>query len=486
MMDILKIKAFGRQRLSTVLGLTLDGGRLEGAVLRRANGALQILQTVSATLSLDPLTAAPELVGREIRNHLDASGITERHCVFGLPLKWALITHIDLPPLPEADVPGFLQLEAERSFPCDVATLQIAQSRCRVAPGKEQALMVGVPRNHLLIIEQIFRAARLKPISFLLPITVLQSPASPASDGVLALAIGEAQVSLQVTSHGGLAALRTIEGALETQSGRRSLHDGVVSRESRITLGQLPAELREHIRRIRIFGPRDLAQQLADEMELRFEPSGLKVEVANEYAQGDFALALPPKTPVSVPVSLAARTLSDDRGRIELMPPKVAPWKQYAARYSTGKWRTIGLAAGSIGLIIILAFLAQQWQLGRLRSRWNGMAAKVHDLEGLQQQIRQFRPWYDNSLRGLTILRQLTTAFPETGVVSAKTVEIRDMNTVTCTGVTQDNLALIKVLDQLRASGNVSEVRLSNIRGTKPPLQFTFDFHWNEGGKSEN
>jgi len=485
-MDILKIKAFGGQRLSSVLGLTLDGGRLEGAVLRRANDALQVLQTVSATLSLDPLTAAPELVGREIRNHLDAAGITERNCVFGLPLKWALITHVDLPALPEADIADFLQIEAERGFPCDVATLHVAHSRCRLASGKEQALMVGVPRNHLAALEQIFRAARLKPLSFLLPITVLQSPALDSSDGVLALAIGEVQVSLQVSSHGGLAALRTIEGALETQGGRRSLHADVVSRESRITLGQLPAELREHIRRIRIFGPPDLAQQMADEMELRFEPSGLMVEVVSQYRPGDFSLTLPPKTPVSMPISLAAQMLSADRGRLELMPPKVAQWRLYAARYSTGKWRSVGLTAASVAAVILLGFLFQQWQLGRLRSHWNGIAAKVHELDGVQQQIRQFRPWYDDSLRGLTILRQLTAAFPETGIVSARTVEIRDMNTVTCTGITQDNQALIKVLEQLRATGSVTDLRLSNIRGTKPPLQFTFDFHWNEGGKSEN
>ena len=486
MMDVLKIKGFGRQRLSSVLGLTIDGGRLEGAVLRKANGALQVLQTVSAALSLDPLTAAPDLIGREIRNHLDAAGIGERHCVFGLPLKWALISHIDLPELPEADIPGFLQIEAERSFPCDVSTLHVAHSRCGIAQGKEQALLVGVPRNHLVILEQIFRAAKLKPVSFLLPITVLQSPSLPASDGVLALAIGEAQVSLQITAHGGLAALRTIEGALEAQGGKRTLHADIVGRESRITLGQLPTELREHIKRIRIFGPRDLSQQLADEMELRFEPSGLRVDVANEYAPGDFPLPLTAKTAISAPISLAARILTEERGRIELMPPKVAPWKQYAARYSTGKWRSAGLAAGAICLIVLLAFMVQQWQLGRLRSKWNGMSAKVRELDGLQQQIRQFRPWYDDSLRGMTILRQLTAAFPETGIVSAKSVEIRDMNNVTCTGVTQDNQALIKVLEQLRASGNVTDVRLSSIRGTKPPLQFTFDFHWNEGGRSEN
>jgi hypothetical protein len=113
------------------------------------------------------------------------------------------------------------------------------------------------------------------------------------------------------------------------------------------------------------------------------------------------------------------------------------------------------------------------------------MAPKVHELEAVQQQIRQFRPWFDDSLRGLSILRQLTSAFPEDGVVSAKTVEIRDLNTVMCTGTARDNQALLKTLEHLRAAGGVSELRVSQIRG-KSPMQFTFDFHWNEGGKVEN
>ena len=81
------------------------------------------------------MTAAPELVGREIRNHLDAAGVRERHCVVGVPLKWALMAHTELPPLPEADAASLLQLEAERGFPCDVATLRLADSRCPLAGG---------------------------------------------------------------------------------------------------------------------------------------------------------------------------------------------------------------------------------------------------------------------------------------------------------------------------------------------------------------
>src|SRR6516225_706281 len=121
MSDLLKVKfpKPGGQRGSSILGLTLDGGKLDGVVVRRTNGSVQIQQTFSVTLSLDPLTNDAALVGREIRNHLDAAGVRERRCVVGLPLKWVLTAHTELPPLPEADAASLLQLEAEKGFPCD-------------------------------------------------------------------------------------------------------------------------------------------------------------------------------------------------------------------------------------------------------------------------------------------------------------------------------------------------------------------------------
>jgi len=48
-----------KQRLSSLLGLALDGSRLEGVVLRRTNGSLEAQQSFSVTLSLDPLTNDP-------------------------------------------------------------------------------------------------------------------------------------------------------------------------------------------------------------------------------------------------------------------------------------------------------------------------------------------------------------------------------------------------------------------------------------------
>ena len=485
MSNLLNIGLLKRQRLTSLLGLALDGSRLDGVVLRRNNGSLQVQQSFSVSLSLDPLTADAELVGREIRNHLDAAGVRERHCVLGLPLKLALATHADLPDLPEADVASFLQLEAERGFPCDAATLLVASSSCRTPSGKQHAMLVGIPRNHLVVLDSALRAARLKPVSFSLGIVALQPAGPEASGGVLALTIGESHVGLQVTSGGGVAALRTLEGALEMEGGRRLLHADLVARESRITLGQLPAELRESVRRIRIFGPPDLSQQLADEMELRLEPMGLKVELVSRYADNEFSLRCPADAAVSPALSLAAERLAGREALFEFLLPRVTAWQQVTARYSSGKLRTAGAVAAVVFLLVAGLFLIQQWQLMRLQSQWAAIAPRVKELEKITQDIHQFRPWFDDSVRVLSILRQLTQAFPEDGVVSAKTVEIRDLSAVTCTGVTRDNQSLIKTVERLRASGGIADLRVSTIRG-KSPMQFTFDYHWSEGGKSEN
>lgn len=485
MSNLLNIGLLKRQRLTSLLGLALDGSRLDGVVLRRNNGSLQVQQSFSVSLSLDPLTADAELVGREIRNHLDAAGVRERHCVLGLPLKLALATHAELPDLPEADVASFLQIEAERGFPCDAATLLVASSRCRTPSGKQHAMLVGIPRNHLVVLDSALRAARLKPVSFSLGIVALQPAGPEASGGVLALTIGESHVGLQVTSGGGVAALRTLEGALEMEGGRRLLHADLVARESRITLGQLPAELRESVRRIRIFGPPDLSQQLADEMELRLEPMGLKVELVSRYADNEFSLRCPADAAVSPALSLAAERLAGREALFEFLLPRVTAWQQVTARYSSGKLRTAGAVAAVVFLLVAGLFLIQQWQLMRLQSQWAAISPRVKELEKITQDIHQFRPWFDDSVRVLSILRQLTQAFPEDGVVSAKTVEIRDLSAVTCTGVTRDNQSLIKTVERLRASGGIADLRVSTIRG-KSPMQFTFDYHWSEGGKSEN
>ena len=473
-----------RKAPATLLSLALDGARLDGVVLHRTDGSFKKLGEFSVALTLDPLSAPPELAGREIRNQLDAAGVHERRCVVGLPLKWILTAHTELPPLPEADAASLLQLEAERGFASDAAGLQIGDSRSVLSGDRQFVLFAGIPNTQLDALEKVLAAAKLKPVSFALGLSALQPPAQ--SGGVLALAIGENSVGLQITAGGGIVALRALEGAIEDENGRRTLLTAVVAREARVTLGQLPEELRTTVKRIRIFGPRGFAQTLADELELRFEPMGLAVEMVLDYPPDEFGGAsMPGKLPVSAAFSLAARALTMPRPPFEFLPPKPSALELYLEKYTSGRFGTTGAVAAGVALLIGLLFLFQQVELWHYRSQWSQMSAQVSGLQKIEDQIQQFHPWYDDEYRSLSILRKLTLAFPEDGSVTAKTIEIRDGNQVNLSGTARDNAALLAMQSRLRAADGVSALKVDQIRG-KAPIQFTFDFQYGAGGANAN
>ena len=465
-----------KKPLSRLLGLSFDQNRLEGVLLRRTNGSLVVQKSFSVELSLDLLTNDPDLAGREIRGHLEQAGIRERRCAVNIPLAWALMLQTKLPELPEADTKSFLQIEAERGFPYGLESLLISVSRYRSATGEHYATQVAVAKDHVARLTQALKAAQLRPVTLSLGVVSLQPPAT-GPDGILTIVLGENSVAFAVSAGGGMLALRTVEGGIETEGSQKHLRTELIHREIRITLGQLPAEVRRSVRRLRIFGHGTLPEQLAADLQSRMQLLGIAVELVRNYNAADFGLTVPPDTTVSAAFSLAARRLAGQPSEYEFLPPKTSQWRQLTSRYSSRKLVYAGVVAGSLALLIGLAFLVQQWQLSRLRSRWESLAPRVAELENLQQQIRKFRPWFDDSLRSLSILRRVTESFPEDGNVSAKTLEIRELATVTCSGSARDSQALLKTLDQLRSASEVSDVKVDQIRG-KAPLQFTFNFRW--------
>ena len=468
------IKFLKKQRLSSVLGLSLDGSRLQGVELRRTNGSIEIGKNFSVSLTLDPLTNDAELVGQEIRNQLDAAGIRERRCAVCVPLNWALTLQTKVPELPDADVASFLQLEAERGFPYGPEALLLANTSYRLPGGDRQATQVAVPRDHVTRLEKALVAARLKPVAVSLGVTALQSP---AQDAVIALALGEGVVGLQVSFGGGIAALRILEGNFDGEDDDQSLFAEMVTRELRITLGQLPAEVREAVRRVRIFGADASKRELAQEIRRRAEAMGMKVELVTGYAANEFGASLPMAAAVSPALSLAARQFLAGGAALDFLPPKISAWQAFAGRYSTKKLVPLGAAAGVVALLVIILFAVQQWQLSGLRSKWSAMAPQVKDLENLQRQIKRFRPWFDESFVTLSILRGLTESFPEDSTVVAKSIEIREAGLVTCTGTTRDSKALVKVVERLNNTPGVVDAQVTGLTGSSP-AQFTFSFRW--------
>lgn len=482
-LDLKKVSPRGltlgkRQPGSSLLGLAFDGHRLEAVVLKRSNNSISVLKTAAASLELNLLTNDPELVGREIRNHLDRAGIRERQCAVCIPLDWALTLHIPVPELPEDDIQSFLNIEAERGLPFSQETLLTVSSRCRGAKGAQFATLIAIPKENLFTLQKVLKAAQLRPLSFSLGMTALQGAATSTNEGVAALAIGENNVELQVTCGGGIAALRTLQGALEQDGVRKKPYADVVARDLRITLGQLPAELRETVRRLRIFGNNEDLGRFVDELASRAKLMGLDLELVKNYAVNDLRIPAAPGTAVTPPFSLAARILAGQGVDLEFLPPKVSAWKQLTTRYSSRKLAWSGAAAGVAALLLVGAFLVQQWQLSKWRTTWIRMKPRVTQIDNMQQQIRRFRPWFDESYRSLSILKKLTEAFPEDGSVSASRVEIRDPGIITCSGTARDPQAYRKVLEQLQTGKEVASVQTENIRGK----QFTITLRWGQGG----
>ena len=483
MIDLLKLVGRNRRNPRSVLGLALDGFRVEGAVLRLSNGTVEVTATFAATLTVNTESGDPVAAGRELRAQLDAASIRERVCVIALPCAGLLVTQTELPAMPEADAASLLQIEAEKGFHSDVTGLRVADSRCGLPEGRTFVTLAALPHARFTFLEQVLVAARLKPVGLSPAITELQPPGYPGSDGVVAIALssGSGQAGLQVTVGGGIAALRSIEGAIDATAEPPAIRIDPVAREIRITLGQLPESLEKSVRRIRIFGPRALAESMAASLNARLGPAGFTVETALQPADAGGISTLPSNAPFNAGVMAAARFLASTPARLEFLPPRPSAMERFLARHTTGPLRTTWVVGGAIAAVVGGLFLIQQIQLSLYESRWSKMSTEVRQLDLIQQETRQYRPWATDSFRSLSILEVLTRAFPENGTVTAKLIEIRESGDVVCNGTATESAGLLQMMDRLNASPGVSNLHRDQIRG-KAPLLFNFTFHWSGGG----
>jgi hypothetical protein len=233
-----------------------------------------------------------------------------------------------------------------------------------------------------------------------------------------------------------------------------------------------------------VFGRPEVTQPLVQEIRTRVASMGLEAELGEAQRITGFSGPLPSDQGNSPALGMAARHMLGYPHGFEFLPPKVSAWPQAFARFSSRRllWGC-GAAATAI-LLITAVFFLQYWKLSSLQSKWRIIEPKVAELEGLQQQIRKFGPWFDDSHRALRILRKITEAFPEDGVVTTKILEIKDLSVVTCSGVARNDQALLKMMDQLRAAKEVSDLKIDQVRGT--PLQFSINFRWVEGRGHED
>ncbi|MBL9211779.1 MAG: pilus assembly protein PilM [Opitutaceae bacterium] len=450
-----------------MVGLSVAEGQLRLVHVARAKQAVAVIRTATAPLTLDLLHPEADLVGRELRNHVEAAGIRERHCVVALPPAWVMTQHSAVPDLSPDDLASLLQIEAEKGFPCDPDELQIARS-AQQAANQRFICQLAVRKDQLDRLSDVLRRAGLKPVSFSLGLAALPGAMGSATDGTVTLVVEPKGASLLIAAGGGIAAFRTLEASIDSENGEAVVNGPALARELRITFEQVPPVLRQDVRRLVLRGHEQMVRQLGEILGPWAADAGLEVDLkpATGRSVGE-----------EIAERLALRVVQDGPPELEFLPPRPSRWSVLMARYSSKRLATAGFAAAAAVVALLLAFGWQEYRLWTLRSEWDRMAAQVADLEATQGRIREFRSWYDTSFRNLTIMKRVIECFPDNGSVTAKTFEIHSPASVSVSGTARDNASLLRTLDQLRQAREIQGLKIEQIRG-KTPAQFNFTFRW--------
>ncbi len=467
-------------RPTSVVGISFESGWITAVVVRNQGGRAQIRERLRAPLSLNPLTDDPELVGHEIRTRFMEAGIHEKKCVICVPLKWVFSLRTELPEISGADLQSFLQVQAERSFPFSPDDLCLSSSCYRSPSGTGQAMLVGIPRSYIMRLQNALRSARLRPLSITLGITSILGRIEEYKDSAIAILLTESGVELGIVTKGGVVTARPLDDAVMAEQDGRQIESDLVAREVRITLAQLPEDIRNTIHELCIIGPSPEVAPLMESLAGLSERSGLTV--TRKVPGLDPLLAKPDEVEtvyglIPVAFSVGARCVLGYPPEFEFLPPRVSRLKQLTGRVSSRGTRWLGAAAVAILLCAGGAFLYQDYTLRSLDSRWQSIEPKVKEVEALQARIREFRPWFDDTVPSLTIARALTEAFPERASVWAKDLTIKESSQVTCSGYARTNQDWLDMRDRLRAAKSVKDLKVHQIRG-KSPLEFTISFAW--------
>jgi hypothetical protein len=498
------VKIKSNKPMTSLLGLAFEGQGVSAALMRRHGADLSVERFRRLKLSLDPLTDESELVGREIRHQLDGAQIRERRCLVCLPLTWLLALRVDFPSLADegpAAFESFLEIQAERDFPFPLADLRMSLSRYETPEGDAGANIAAIPAARLEALLAALKSAGLRVRDVVPSVSALAGLGADqfSSSNSLARKQGRAVVvggpngaDLVVSAGGGIVAMRHLQDGAATASGHTDgLDVQAIGKHLRITLGNLPKVLLGELRSGEAFADADVAEPLAAKLTEAMRHAGapgqavagdLRTRVELSRLESSAATDLPPGL-----IAALSRRMVGQSLEFEFL----TPWLPASATRPRPRVtrRTVWAAAGAVALVAALVGTVghQIWRLGQLEAEWETLGPKAAVVESLQEQIRAVRPWFDDTLPTLEVMRLLAQAFPEQGTVWATHLQIKDGSTISMAGRAVGNDALLPVLDRIKGATGVEDLRVVQLRetaGRGDEMSFVLSFRWNSGGRS--
>jgi len=386
---------------------------------------------------------------------------TTKDCIVVLPSHLAPSVILKVPDIDPEDQRGFIQIQAEQQLPLPLSEVHLATYEFQIGK-QDHALVVGLRRDTVSKLKEAVIANGLQVASITVDIAGVVDHAVDGNDSLAdSCQLIQGQSSLTMVTHagGGPTGLRhfhLVNGGMDAAT---------LERELRITLGQFPQSSGSQLTTIRTAKlPGVNSEQPVPVSEHR---SLADLNVVDGTEASDLF--------VSIASSFFLRGVSP----LEFLPSKASRFDRIYGQFNSRRNLWVGLM--SAVALTAIAFLYQVFRLDDLQKDWNSMKDSVAVVESVQAKIREFRPWFDSSVPSLTTARAITRAFPDTGGIWLKQLNIRNDSKVMATGSSRDQNSLLAILDKLRITSGISNLELKSQQGSDP-IFFSFEFDWNSSG----
>jgi len=356
------------------------------------------------------------------------------------------------------DRKGFVQIQAEQRLPLPLNEIHLATHEFQIG-NQDHALVVGLRRDTVSKIKEAVIANGFQVASITVDIAGVVDHAVDGNDSLAdccQLIQGQSSLTMITHAEGGPTGLRHFH-----------LNNGwmdaaTLERELRITLGQFPQSSRRQLTTLRTAKlPGASSEQRVPVSEHR-SLAGLNVVDGTETSD--------------LFARIASSFFLSGTSPLEFLPSRTSRFGQIYGQFNSRRNLWVGLM--SIVALTAITFLYQILHLNGLQKEWNGMRDRVVAAENIRGKIREFRPWFNSSVPSLTTVRAITRAFPETGEIWLKQLNIRDASQVMATGSSRDQNSLLATLDKLRITSGISNLELKSQQGSDP-IFFSLEFDWN-------
>jgi hypothetical protein len=461
-----------RKKRSQAIVLYVDGDqgfaysyrkRGRGAKLR-AEGHSRLGQAID---QIEPARLVDDLGGlfRQLSS-------TTKDCIVVLPAHLAPSIILTVPDISPEDRKGFIQIQAEQQLPLPLSEIHLATHEYQIG-NQDHALVVGLRRDTVSKLKEAVIANGFQVASITVDIAGVVDHAVDGNDslaGSCQLIQGQSSLAMVTHAEGGPTGLRHFH---LTNGG---MDAAILERELRINLGQFPQSLQRQLTALRTAKLPGVSSDQHVRISEHQLMAGLKVVEGTETSD------------LFVPI--ASSFFLKGISPLEFLPSRTSRFGKMYGQFNSR--RNLWVGSMSVVALTAIAFLYQIFRLDDLQTDWNGMKDSVAVVETVGGKISEFRPWHGSSVPRLTTARAITRAFPETGEIWLKQLNIRDISKdtkikdaskVMATGSSSDQNSLLATLDKLRITSGISNLELKSQQGTDP-IFFSFEFDWNPAGVS--